>query len=123
MAGGEFALLLVVGDEGVTPVEQGALSEQIVDQGCRYVVCTGHECSSWDDSIDMVGVMDEVEGRSAPFVMTTWHEDESVAEVVEYFATCTRFDDWVAEEFVVLLVGGASGLEAEVRAALEECFG
>jgi len=120
---GEFALLLVVGDRSVSPEEQGELSRQFVREGCRYAVCFGHGCSSWDDSIDMVGVMDDVEGRAGAFVMTTWHEDETIEEVVEFFATNTRFDDWSAREYVVLVIGGPDALEARVRAAVVGRFG
>ena len=121
--GGEFALLLVVGDDNISPGEQGDLSLEFVRQGCRYAVCRGSDCSSWDDSIDMVCVMDEIEGRSGPFVMTTWHDDEPIEDVVEFFAVNTRFDDWAAQVFVVLIVGGPDDLEAEVRASVEKRFG
>ena len=102
---GEFALLLVAVDVDVTPDEQAELSEQFVRAGCRYAVCFGPDSSSWDDSIDMVGVLDEIDGREAPFVMTTWHDDEPLVETVEYLDTCTRYDDWVASELVVVVLG------------------
>jgi len=38
---GEYALLLVVGDEDITPDEQWELSEAVVRSGCRYAVCFG----------------------------------------------------------------------------------
>lgn len=120
--GRQFALLLVVGDEAVSVEEQSELSEAFVRQGCRHAACYGHDCSSWDDSIDMVSVMDEVEGRSAPFVMTTWHADESLDEVVDFFAARARFDHWLPEAFVALVVGGPADLEAEVHAALARRF-
>ena len=119
----QFSLLLVVGDADVSAEEQDELSEAFVRQGCRYAVCFGHDSSSWDDSIDMVSVMDEVEDRSAPFVMTSWHEDESLDEVVDFFAALTKFDDWLPEAFVAVVVGGPADLEAAVRAALARRFG
>jgi len=120
---GEFALLLVVGDGDVSPDERAALSEQFVRQGCRYAVCAGSACTLWDDSIDMVGVMDDIESRPAQFVMTTWHDEEPVVDVVEFFALNTRFEERVAAAFVVLVLGGPPELEAEVRAAVEKRFG
>ena len=118
--GEEFALLLVLGADEISPDEQGRLSTQFVRQGCRYAVCWGRACSSWDDSIDMVGVMDEIDGASGPFVMTTWHEGKLLGEVAEFFVRSTSFDDWVPPHFVVLVVGGTDELEQEVRAAVEE---
>ncbi len=120
--GKEFALLLVVEAKDVSPEEQSGLSEQFVRQGCRYAVCFGHECSLWDDSIDMVGVMAEIEGRPAPFVMTTWHAEESLEEVAWYFAFCTTFDDWQPEAYIVLLLGGDGEGEAAIERALEDAF-
>ncbi len=119
---GEFALLLVVGDVDITPDEQRALSEEVVRQGCRYAVCVGHECSTWDDSIDMVGVVDELEGRAAPLVMTTWHEHESLDDVVDFFADVTEIANLPPERFAVLIVGGPAQLEKDVRRATERRF-
>jgi hypothetical protein len=121
-AGSEFALLLVIGDEAVSPEEQEQLSETIVREGCRYAVCFGRDCSSWDDSIDMVGVMDSVHGRSGPLVMTTWHEEEPLEDVIEFFASSSRFDDWVPSHFVVLLVGGSGHMLAGIEAAVSQRF-
>lgn len=120
--GEEFALLLVLGEEEITADEQEVLSMNFVRQGCRYAVCTGVGCSSWDDSIDMVGVMDEIEGRREAFVMTTWHEKQPLEEVAEFFALNTSFDEWTAERFVVQIVGGSRGLEAKVLAAVQKAF-
>lgn len=120
--GKEFALFLILGDEAITPTEQEDLSTKLVRQGCRYAVCFGVACSSWDDSIDWVGVMDKIEGRPGPFVMTTWHEDETIGDVAECFVLNTTFDDWEPQNFVVLIVGGTAELEAEVRNALELAF-
>lgn len=120
--GGEFALLLVVGDDDISPDEQWSLSQELVRQGCRYAVCFGHDASSWDDSIDMVGVMNEIEGSPSPFVMTTWHEREPIDEVVRFFADCTRIDERVPERFAVLVLGGSEHLETDVRAAVRRRF-
>ena len=117
--GREFALMLVVGDSDVTVDEQWALSQELIRQGCRYAVCCGHDCSSWDDSIDMVGVIDEVDGRPSPFVMTTWHDAQPLEEVVDFFVDCARIEDRVVERYAILIVGGPEGLETEVRTAVQ----
>ena len=120
--GREFALLLVVGDDDILPEEQTSLSEEFVHQGCRYAVCAGVDCSSWDDSIDMVSVLDEVEGRSRPLVMTTWHDDEPIEEVVEFFARNANWGDRQNDRYLVVILGGSAGLEAAVRAAVDVQF-
>lgn len=121
-SGEDFALLLVVGDDAVSVQEREDLSEEFVRQGCRHAVCFGADCSAWDDSIDMVSVMDEVQGRRGPFVMTTWHEHEPIEDVAEFFALNTAFDDWTPRRFVVFIVGGSSEFEAKVHTAVEGAF-
>lgn len=121
-AAGEYALLLVVGDHGLTTDERIRLSEQFVRSGCRYAVCFGPTSSSWDDSIDMVGVMDQVDGRPYQFVMTTWHDREPLDETVDFFAEHTHFDDWSTTEYVVVVLGGTEADERVVREAISRRF-
>jgi hypothetical protein len=119
----EFALLLVIRASDVSAKEQWALSAALVEQGCRYAVCVGIECSTWDDSIDYVCVRAEIEGRrpESRLVMTTWHENESMEDVVDFYLDHTAFDDFLPEHHLVLQVGGSSAdlesLEAMLRAA------
>lgn len=119
----EFALLLVLAENDVSPQEQARLSEQIVRAGCRHAVCFGKDGSRWDDSLDMVSVLDEAEGRSGPFVMTSWFDHDPLSEAVEYFRDLTAFEDWVPRHFVALIVGGDSNLEREVERVLLASFG
>ncbi len=74
--GEDFVLLLFVKDTTITPAEQASLSNQMIRQGCRYAVCAGHHCSTWDDSIDMafLGTDANFNPPDERFVMTTWHE-------------------------------------------------
>ena len=119
---GEYALLLVEMEGRLSPDEQADLSERLVRSGCRYAVCFGPRSSSWDDAIDMVGVRDEVAGREAPFVMTTWHDSEPLEETVDFFADHTEIEGWSPSEFVALVLGDAAQLD-RVRGALLRRFG
>jgi len=116
---GEFVLLLQITDADVTAEEQRRLSEAIVASGCRYALCRGVECSSWDDSIDDAAVAAEIDGTTRPFLMTTWHEDEPLEDVLEFMLERTAFDDFVPTAFVVAEVGGDGRTLAEARAAME----
>ncbi len=118
----EFALLLVLGDEATSPEEQELLSEQFVRAGCRNAVCFGPTSGTWDDSIDWVTVMDDVNGRPGPLVMTSWFDQDPLEDAVHFFEHCTTVDEWVPQHFVVFVLGGDPGLEREVRNALLECF-
>jgi hypothetical protein len=118
-AGAEFACLLVVRDTSITGQEQASLSELLVAQGCRYAVCAGHECASWDDSIDRAYIATDADfdPPDSTFVMTSWHEDESIEEVAEFFARCTRFDGFNPCRFLVLCLGGDDASYEEIRDA------
>jgi hypothetical protein len=79
--GEAFTALLLVVDQQVTAEDQAALASSLVDQRCRYAVCTGHDSSSWDDAIDYAYVMNEVEGRPTHgSVTTSWHDREPLEE-------------------------------------------
>jgi hypothetical protein len=118
--GVEYALLLAVWAKDVLAPEQKDVSDAIVASGCRYAVCAGHGCSSWDESIDLSSVLAELDGKRGgeKLIMTTWHENEPLAEVVEFFFTHTAFDDFVPTSCLVLALGGTheqfAGLEALV---------
>jgi hypothetical protein len=115
---GEFVLLLEVTD-AVTAEEQRALSEAISASGCRYALCRGVGCSSWDDSLDEASVAAELGGEVRPFLMTTWHEHEPLEDVLHFMLECTAFDDFVPTVFVVAELGGDGRKLAEARLALE----
>lgn len=124
-SGEEFAAMIWVADPTVTDEEQARLSEQLVEQGCRYAVCGGHECSTWDDSIDMAFLETDPDFQppDEKFVMTTWHEGESVEEVAEFLALNTSFDNFVAKNFFVLFVGRNKELEERSAQAMKSLLG
>ena len=115
----EFVLLLEITEASITPEEQRKLSQAIAASGCRYALCRGFGCSSWDDSLDEASVLAEIEGRPQPFLITTWHEHEPLEDVLEFMLVNTAFDDFVPRAFVVAELGGDGRILAEARAALE----
>lgn len=50
----------------------------------------GLECSAWDDSVDWANqnAFDPEEIPEGSFVVTTWHEEESLADVFWYAKHC-----------------------------------
>lgn len=121
-AQGEYALLLVVGDNRWQPDDQHRLSERFVRTGCRFAVCFGPSSSSWDDSIDMVGVLDLCDGQPDHLVMTSWHDAETLEEAVAFFAERTHFEDWSTREYVVVVLGGTEADERTVHEAIVRRF-
>ncbi len=125
---GGYALLLVDVDGAVSPDEQRELSRRIVETGCRYAVCFGPTSGRWDDSIDMVSVMDGIDGVPRDLVMTSWHDDEPLEETVDFFHEHMLIvgdgDDgrWTPERYLVLVLGGTPGREREVVDAVRARF-
>ncbi len=77
---------IVVLEEPVSVEWQHELSKNLVDAGCLYMMAWGVEASSWDDSVDYAN-LDAFNYGDIPetkFVMTTWHDNESLGEVFDY---------------------------------------
>jgi hypothetical protein len=108
--GEEFAALIAVYENGVTNDSRNAISHALIEQGCRYGVCFGFECSLWDDAIDWAFIATDPD-YSPPderFVMTSWHEGESLEATIFYLIKLTTFDDFKPRNFVVLMLGEGS---------------
>ena len=115
-----YVLLLHSDDPSIPPEVQSSLADQIVATGCRYACCSGVACSSWDDAIDWAFIATDPNDQPPDerFVMTTWHEGESLSDVVWFALNNTSFDDFMAERFLIVLLSPAAGREAEVSAAV-----
>jgi len=117
----EFAALIYAAAQNIAREEQEALSDQIVASGCRYAVCAGHNCESWHDSIDLADVKrNGGEVRDNNIVMTTWHDDESLEDIVFFFLNNTSFDYFSAARFVVLIVGEDGSCFGRIQREIEK---
>ena len=77
---------VLVSEAPVSQEWQTKVSEWLVNSGCLYMLAWGNNCSSWDDSVDVAN-LEKFEYQEIPaesFVMTTWHENESLSEVFEF---------------------------------------
>jgi hypothetical protein len=111
-----FAALIYIDDDHISDGEQNNLSDQIVASGCRYAVCAGHNSSSWDDSIDMADIKrNNGEVIDDNLVMTTWHENEPLEDIVFHFLKNTSFGNFVADRLLVLVVGNNESVLDNIR--------
>jgi len=122
--GKEYAAWILSCDRTQTADERDRIASGLVNSGCRYAVCSGFESSRWDDAIDwaFLGTSPEFDPPDDKFVMTSWHEQDSLREVAEFFVFNTSFDFFVPAAFVIVAVGDAPETdEAErlVRALLQ----
>src|SRR5262249_29202922 len=83
---------IVVIEDDVTSEWQASVSDWLVRNGCRYMMAWGHGCSEWDDSVDLASLdcFGYGETPEDKFVMTTWHNKETLEDVF-WFATHAAF--------------------------------
>ncbi|MEM9421761.1 MAG: hypothetical protein AAF986_04530 [Pseudomonadota bacterium] len=93
------------------------ISRWLVDHGCLYMMAWGIECKRFHDYVDDANIQ-AFPGEEVPdeaFVMTTWHDDEPLEEVLWFAEHCTHHN---GEEFDHLLL-----LDIAEEACTEEVLG
>lgn len=102
-----FVLLLITG-EAVTGDERLELCDQIVSSGCRYVCCFGHECELGHDTIDesYIATDPNYDPPEDTLIMTTWHDDEPLIDVMHFMIRCTSIDEDEPSHFLVVSIDG-----------------
>jgi len=87
---------VVIIESQYTSEWQDEVSDWLVNSGCLYMMAWGPRCSEWDDSVDyaMQKRFDFEEAPDESFVMTTWHNNESLEEVF-WFAQFCAHDPYV----------------------------
>ena len=113
--GDPFVALIVNNDADISSSDQYAISLALVRFGCRYAVCMGHDCSSWDDSVDYANMELDPELTPEKFVMTTWHDNESIDSIANFFLNTTSFNDNTFVNFLVLSIGRNDSLLADIQ--------
>ncbi len=120
-AGALFPCMIWDHDGRFTAAQRTEVAKRLLQAGCRYAVCGGQDCEAWHDAVDEEFVRqhadDPAETLDAVLVMTTWHADESPADVAFFFVLNTDFDDHDFERCLVLHVGDGQTKE-EVDAAV-----
>lgn len=101
---------------------RGQLSKLLVESGCLYFMAWGFDCSLWDDSVDYANLerFDYGEVPDEQFVMTTWHENQSLEEVLRFakYDAIKSYDDRQLDDLLILDIGGEDRAE-EIESMLE----
>ncbi len=84
-----FKAVVVIETE-VTPEWRDQISEWLVRSGCLYMMAWGKRCSDWDTSVDdaNLAMFNFGEIPEDSFVMTTWHENETLEEAFWFSQFC-----------------------------------
>ncbi|MBL6852145.1 MAG: hypothetical protein ISS15_16800 [Alphaproteobacteria bacterium] len=117
------AVLVIEGD--VSPTWRDQVSGWLVKSGCRYMLAWGPRCGDWDTSVDEANLarFDFGEIPNDDFVMTTWHEKESLRETFWFAQMCAMHPTVELDRTCIVhiaLEGRATELLDAYRAALEE---
>jgi hypothetical protein len=98
-------------------------ADYCVQRDLALVSAWGPNSTILDDAFDMAAVMREVNGLPTSDPLTTWHDNETMSEALEFFL---KLDLWATAhrpreswDRIVLVVGG-HGLVAETRRNLSE---
>ncbi len=97
---------IVVVEDAVTSEWQATASNWLVASGCAYMLAWGCESSSWDTSVDLANLQafDYGDIPDDAFVMTTWHDQESLSEVFWFAKNCAFAATFEIVETVVFHV-------------------
>lgn len=81
---------VVVASCAVTDGWQDQVSHWLVKSGSLYMMAWGVNCSIWDDAVDHAvrKFYEHSDVPDAGFVMTTWHTDDPLEEVLWYALFC-----------------------------------
>lgn len=81
----------------------------------------GANASSWDDSVD-IAFMNTDHNFNPPddrHVMTTWHDNETIHDVVWFALMNTNFDSHDFHDYLALMIGANPDIEAELLATIQ----
>lgn len=95
---------LVVVSENISQERQSEISNWLVKSGCFVMCAWGKNCSSWDDSVDFANI-EQFNYEPIPpesFVLTTWHENESLEEVMFFIKHIAAHESHHLENVVLL---------------------
>jgi hypothetical protein len=79
-----FVCVLAWDASKVTTDQIAALARQLLHRGAAFVCAWGPDCRRVHDIIDSVQVGSSPSQRLDPVVMTTWHDDEPLAQAVRF---------------------------------------
>ena len=113
---------VVIIEVPVSAGRQHEVSDWLVRSGCRYMLAWGPGCSSWDDSVDTANLerFDFGDIPDDEFIMTTWHESDSLEDVFHFARySAVRYEDSAELVNVLLLHLGIENKSAEFKKRYE----
>ena len=90
---GPFKAVLVI-EQDAAQDWRDRIADWLVRSGCLYMMAWGQGAEVWHDSVDwaLLTIHDFNEVPDDKLVMTTWHDNEPLAEVFWFSDYCARHD-------------------------------
>ena len=106
-------------------IDRGALVQHLLEAGCGTLACGGYECEVWHDTADeLLAALNATTWRGAErYVMTTWHTDETPAQVVFYVTDAAAVEEPAFGVYLVLQIGGANDVTDALVGAISRYAG
>ena len=98
-----FAAIVII-DGQVSSEWRHEVSEWLVEAGCLNMMAWGHDCSLWDDSVD-IAKLEAFDWKDIPkdkHVTTSWHEDESLEDVFHFSKICGEYSKTLITGIIIL---------------------
>lgn len=101
------------------PESLGRLVRFLIDKGCTHIVCAGVYSEALHDAIDdcLYEYDDETGVEKSREIVTTYHPNESIEDVVNFFVHSTDIKDKDNGYLLAILDVGAA-LDAEILCCL-----
>ncbi|HWW11539.1 MAG TPA: hypothetical protein VN018_03410 [Brevundimonas sp.] len=101
---GPFKAVLVI-EQDAEEAWRDRIGDWLITSGCLYMMAWGQQAVEWHDSVDwaLLTIHDFNEVPDDEHVMTTWHDDESLAEVFRFaghaawHATVSLDEIWIID--------------------------
>ena len=115
----DYKLLLISNDPDITNDQMNRLSDAIVSTPVKWVAAWGAKCSLWDDAIDLAVLAAFPDGiPDDRHIMTTWHEDDELSDILNYLTHVGEDDD--PDMVHVLVVGNVLRSQFEIENMLRK---
>ena len=102
--------MIVIIEAPVSQDSQNKISDWIARSGCLVMMAWGLDCSTWDDSVDMANIaaFDFGDIPEDKFIMTTWHSNDSLADMFWYAKNLAEHPKVTLEQTVLLHIAEVS---------------
>jgi len=104
-------LAILIAEEHVSDDWCNEIANWLIDRGCLYFVAWGQDCERWHDAVDWASLEahDFGDVPDDRFVMTTWHDKESLSEALWYAGHCSFHPDVELQGALIVHVAKEDG--------------